>query len=84
MQCVRQNSGLFIRTKLYKDLVRITLIDFCQCNVIKGKISLGATSNSENCAFVFNPDNPCCQSASVCSADKSMDKFDFIGNRYQE
>lgn len=41
--------------------MRITLIDFCQCNVIKGKTSLGAITNWENCTFVFNPDNPSCQ-----------------------
>ena len=37
------------------------MIDFCQCNAIKGKNSLGAITNGENCTFVFNPDNPPCQ-----------------------
>lgn len=72
--------GGFIWTKLYKDLVRITLIDFCQCNVIKGKTSLGAITNWENCTFVFNPDNPSCQR--VRSLRRQQIDFLFILERH--
>lgn len=60
--------------------MRITLIDFCQCNVIKGKTSLGAITNWENCTFVFNPDNPSCQR--VRSLRRQQIDFLFILERH--